>query len=171
MLRGLRRLGERSDRGVSFGKRTPVVNLWTTWGGYNTFTACWPRWRGPVPRRLSSLSSTALTTGGQGAAQPAGDGAAAPIPRQGERCRGQGQSLTSTLRWKVALGIELEDRPFARTLPVSCRASPVAARQGVREVFQISIGVHPIAAGPSKRRLVSCGLAHLRTDIMRGINP
>ena len=58
---------------------------------------------------------------GQRAAQPAVHCPAAPVPRQGQRRRGQGTGrLRHTVEkpdhaWAVALGIEAEDRPFAKS--------------------------------------------------------
>ena len=71
------------------------------------------------------------------AAQPAGHDAAVADLRQGERRRGQGEG-DFDIRWKVALGIEIEDRPFAKSTLQLFRAQLIL-HEKVREVFESSL--------------------------------
>ena len=102
----------------------------------------------------TSRRSTAPTTAGT-ACRPAcwprppassGAGSAAPVSRQGQRRRGQGQSgLRHPLEEPApghdrgwALGIEVEDRPFAKSTLQVFRAQLIL-HDKVREVFESSL--------------------------------
>ena len=88
-----------------------------------------------VPETPSSLSSTALTTAGTVCRQPAGDGAAAQSHDKVSEAKARADF---DIRWKVALGIEIEDRPFAKSTLQVFRAQLIL-HDKVREVFEGSL--------------------------------
>ena len=130
-------LGERSDqRGLREADRLYLDHV----GRESFYGYCWPRCgAGCSGRRLRRVRRVLLRRQrpGQRAAQPAGHGAAASNPRQGSDAEAKARA-DFDLRWKVALGIEVEDRPFAKSTLQVFRAQLILHDQ-VGEVFESSL--------------------------------
>ena len=142
-------LGERSDqRGLWEADRLYLDHV-----GRDTFYGLMASLRGRLFRDADFAAFYCPNNGRDSvppsllaAAQPAGHGPAAPVSRQGQRRRGQGQSgLRHPLeepaprpRPGVALGIEVEDRPFAKSTLQVFRAQLIL-HDKVREVFESSL--------------------------------
>ena len=106
--------------------------------GKNTFCGLLASLRGQLFRDSDFAKFSCADNGRrQSAAQPAGDGPAVADSRQGERRRGQGQGR---LRHPVESGpgIEIEDRPFAKSTLQVFRAQLIL-HDKVREVFESSL--------------------------------
>ena len=121
-------------RGVS-GKRTGCI--WTTWGGTPS-TVCWPHCGAGCSETPISPSSTAPTTAGT-ACRPGLLATALLLQSHDKVSDAEAKARADfDLRWKVALGIEVEDRPFAKSTLQVFRAQLIL-HDKVREVFESSL--------------------------------
>ena len=119
-------LGERSDqRGL--GKRTGCI--WTTWGGTPS-TVCWRRCGAGCSGTPISPGSTAPTTAGTACRPACWPRPCSSVPRKVSDAEAKARA-DFDLRWKVALGIEVEDR-LCYAAGVPRPTDP--ARQGARGV-------------------------------------
>ena len=162
-------LGERSDqRGLWEADRLYLDHV-----GRDTFYGLMASLRGRLFRDADFAAFYCPNNGRDSvppsllaAAQPAGHGPAAPVSRQGQRRRGQGQSgLRHPLeepaprpRPGVALGIEVEDRPFAKSTLQVFRAQLIL-HDKVREVFESSLRLAR-ESGYLKKRSMKVALDH-----------
>ena len=87
--------------------------------------------------RYSPTSSASGQWPRQRAAQPAGHGAAVADHDQASDAEAKARA-NFDIRWKVALGIEIEDRPFAKSTLQVFRAQLIL-HDKVREVFESSL--------------------------------
>ena len=125
-------LGERSDqRGLWEADRLYLDHV-----GRESFYGLGLAAGPAVPRRRVRRILLPRQRPGQRAAQPAGDGAAAPAHDKVSDAEAKARA-DFDLRWKVALGIEVEDRPFAKSTLQVFRAQLILDK--VREVFEGSL--------------------------------
>ena len=107
------------------------------WGGTPS-TACWPRCGAGCSETPSSLSSTALTTAGD-SVPPSLLATALLLQSHDKVSDAEAKARADfDIRWKVALGIEIEDRPFAKSTLQVFRAQLIL-HDKVREVFEGSL--------------------------------
>ncbi len=121
-------------RGVS-GKRTGCT--WTTWGGTPS-TVCWHRCGAGCSETPISPSSTARDNG-RDSVPPSLLATALLLQSHDKVSDAEAKARADfDLRWKVALGIEVEDRPFAKSTLQVFRAQLIL-HDKVREVFESSL--------------------------------
>ena len=145
-------LGERSDqRGLWEADRC----IWTTWGRTPS-TVCWPRCGAGCSGTPISPSSTAPTTAGT-ACRPACWRRLLLLQSHDKVSDAEAKTRADfDTRWKVALGIEVEDRPFAKSTLQVFRAQLIL-HDKVREVFESSLRLAR-ESGYLKRRSMKVAL-------------
>ena len=120
-----------------FGKRTGCI--WITWGGKASMV-CWPRCGAGCSETPSSPSSTAvIADNGRDSVPPSLLATALLLQSHDKVSDAEAKARADfDLRWKVALGIEVEDRPFAKSTLQVFRAQLIL-HDKVREVFESSL--------------------------------
>ena len=121
----------------SEGPRCVAGCIRIRWAGTPSMV-CWPRCGASCSGTPSSPSSTAPTTAGA-ACRPACWRTALLLQSHDKVSDAEAKARADfDLRWKVALGIEVEDRPFAKSTLQVFRAQLILHHK-VREVFDSSL--------------------------------
>ena len=117
-----------------FGKRTGCT--WTTWGG-KASTACWPRCGAGF--RDADFAGFYCLDNGRDSVPPSLLATALLLQSHDKVSDAEAKARADfDLRWKVAMGIEVEDRPFAKSTLQVFRAQLILHGK-VREVFESSL--------------------------------